>query len=138
MKKYYIYKMARTGEIRTYLAKTEEDIKRCDAIFEDGNSDCIKIFDFDDTPAFFYGRIADCMNKIMEELGSIIRFEIDPISSERRVCLNMVIRDNFIDSSIINKTDSFYNTIESIFDTFELEYSYNNTRSCVFVRVKES
>ena len=81
------------------------------------------------------------MNIMMQELGSIIRFETDTITakfkSPNRTCWNIKIYDEFLDSFILNMNNDFYDLIENIFDTFEFEYSYNNTRSCVFISRKE-
>lgn len=141
VKKYYIYKKSYSNEINAYLARTEEDIKRVDEILNDSNSCCKKISSFEDALPMFFEYFRISMNSMMLELGSIIRFETDPITarfnSPNRACWNIKIYDKFLDSFILNMNNDFYDLIESIFDTFEFEYSYNNTRSCVFISRKE-
>ena len=140
MKKYYIY-MNDFDEVKVYLAKTEEDIKRVNEILRDKNSGYTKIGSFEDELPMFFEYFRISMNSVMLELDSIIRFETDPITarfnSPNRTCWNIKIYDKFLESFILNMNNDFYDFIESIFDTFEFEYSYNNTRSCVFISKKE-
>ena len=141
VRKYYIYKKKYSNEIKVYLAKTEEDIKRVDEILNDSESGCKKISSFEDALPMFFEYFRISMNSMMLELSSIIRFETDPITarfnSPDRTCWNIKIYDKFLDSFILNMNNDFYDLIENIFDTFEFEYSYNNTRSCVFISKKE-
>lgn len=140
MKKYYIYQNKYSSEIKVYLAKTEEDIKRVDELLKDMGSD-YKIMSFEDSLPMFFDYFRICMNSMMLELGSIIRFETDPITarfnSPNRTCWNIKVYDKFLDSFILNMNNDFYDLIENIFNTFEFEYSYNNTRSCIFISKKE-
>lgn len=73
--------------------------------------------------------IADYLNNWMESKGHIIRF-----AARKSVgaVVDITVVDDYIDNSIINLKDKFYNELETVLkDNFGItNISYNNTRSC--------
>ncbi|MCD7911002.1 hypothetical protein KC480_05620 [Bacillus velezensis] len=73
--------------------------------------------------------LVDFLNKWSEDKGHIIRFEgAESISST----VNILIVDEYIDSSAFNLKDKFYEDLERILKKeFNLQdITYNNTKTC--------
>lgn len=137
MKKYFIYKNKKTNEIKVYLAKTDADIERVTNILKDENNEYMNIHTFSDNDMFFT-LLTAAINRMLNEIRSPVLFRRDRISTDRRVCLNVALGNSmFVDSCILNMSDEFWAIIEDVLTTFELNYDYNNTRSCIFISKKE-
>lgn len=135
MKGYYIYKMVGSGTIKSYLTRTDEDLKRVNNILADcgtyrtiwsmKSSDDVLPYDF----------IVNGINTLLFDMKCPVYFEL--VSVKKCNCWKITpINDNFIDSYIFNMSDAFYKIIEDVFNTFEINYHYNNTRSCVFLDMR--
>ena len=138
MKKYFIYKNKKTNEIKVYIAKTDSDIERVTDILKDETSGYTNIHTFADNDMFFTMLIVG-LNRMLNEIGSPVLFTKDKISNDRRICLNVKLaNERFIDSCILNMSNEFWAIIEDVLTTFELDFNYNNTRSCIFISKKEA
>lgn len=141
MKKYFIYRYRDTNEIKVHLSKTEWDAERVKNIIKNeldkhGLHRYENIHTFSDNDMFF-AMLTVGLNRMLNKLNAPIIFTKDKISTDRRICLNVKLANSmFVDSCILNMTNEFWNIIEDVITTFELDFSYNNTRSCIFISKK--
>lgn len=140
MKKYYCYLWKKMDEINFYTAETEDDIKRCDELLaNEKDYTVIGVCRDTDGEEIFMTRFIYMMNKMMETLGCNIAFWKDSISDKmtNTYCYDIKLKNSkFMNSYILNMSDDFYRIIENAFTKFDLKFSYNNTRSCVFLNKK--
>jgi hypothetical protein len=138
MKTYFIYRYKDTNEIKVHLSKTEWDAERVKNIMKNeldknGLHRYENIHTFSDNDMFF-AMLTIGLNRMLNELHSPVLFARDKISTDNRICLNVKLaNDMFVDSCILNMSNAFWNIIEDVLTTFELDFSYNNTRSCIFI-----
>jgi hypothetical protein len=127
-------------EIVIHAADTEKEIKRCDNLFKDIEKYTIigTAVDTDDEATFMMKFIIT-LNRMLNQLGCNVIFTKDSISDKmtNTYCYDIKLADSkFMNSYILNMSDDFYRIIETAFTKFDLKFSYNNTRSCVFLNKK--
>ena len=135
MRKFYIYQMKGSGTLKSYLAKDSAEIMRVDTLLKDTKT-YQTIFTSSDM-----GTLSDIFymfESLLNALNAPVKFVKDKISSENILCLNLVLKNSmFIDSCILNMSNDFWAIIEDVLTTFEFKFSYNNTRSCIFIQKGE-
>lgn len=137
MRKYFIYRFKATNEIKVYLAKTDDDVERVTNILKDPNSGYENIHTFQDTE-MIYTTLTIGINRMLNVLNAPVIFTRDKISTDDILCLNVKLANSsFIDNYNLNMSNEFWAIIEDVLTTFEFKFSYNNTRSCIFIRKGE-
>lgn len=135
MRKFYIYQMKASGTLKAHLAKGSAEITRVDTLLNDTKT-YHTIFTSSNM-----GTLSDVFymfEALLNAINAPVKFVIDKISSENTLCLNLVLRNSmFVDSCILNMSNEFWAIIEDVLTTFEFKFSYNNTRSCIFIRKGE-
>lgn len=140
MKKYYCYLWKKMDEINFYTAETDDDIKRCDELLANEKDYTVigVCRDTDDEETFMMKFIIT-LNRMLNHLGCNVIFTKSSISDKttNTYCYDIKLANSkFMDSYILNMSDDFYRIIEAAFTKFDLKFSYNNTRSCVFLNKK--
>ena len=140
MKKYYCYLWKKMDEIVIHAADTEKEIKRIDNLFKDTEKYAVigTANDTDDEETFMMKFII-ILNRMLNQLGCDARFTKDSISDKttNTYCYDIKLANSkFMDSYILNMSEEFFRVIEDAFTKFDLKFSYNNTRSCVFLNKK--
>lgn len=140
MKKYYCYLWKKMDEIVIHAADTEKEIKRIDNLFKDTEKYTVigTANDTDDEETFMK-KVINTLNEMLNQLRCNVLFTKDSISDRttNAYCYDIKLANSkFMDSYILNMTDDFYRIIENAFTKFDLKFSYNNTRSCVFLNKK--
>lgn len=140
MKKYYCYLWKKMDEINFYTAETEDDIKRCDELLANEKDYTVigVCRDTDDEETFMMKFIIT-LNRMLNQLGCNVLFTKSFISDKttNTYCYDIKLANSkFMNSYILNMSDDFYRIIEAAFTKFDLKFSYNNTRSCVFLNKK--
>jgi hypothetical protein len=127
-------------EINFYIAETEDDIRRVDELLANEKEYTVigVCRDTDDEAAFMMKFIIT-LNRMLNQLGCNVIFTKDSISDKmtNTYCYDIKLANSkFMNSYILNMSDDFYRIIETAFTKFDLKFSYNNTRSCVFLNKK--
>ena len=137
MTKYFIYRFKATNEIKVYLAETDDDAGRVANILKDPDSGYENIHTFQDTE-MIYTNLTIGLNRMLNALNAPVIFTRDKISTDDILCLNVKLANGmFVDSCILNMSNEFWAIIEDVLTTFKFKFSYNNTRSCIFIQKGE-